>query len=74
MNSVTFKVEGMHCGGCAETIQTLLERHAGVRKASASFDKREAQVLYEPRIVSEEQLAAAIDKAGFRVADRRSRS
>ena len=70
MNNATFKVDGMHCGGCAETIQALLQRHAGVRKASASFDKREAQVLYEPGTVSEDELVAAIEKTGFRVADR----
>ncbi|HEX9193341.1 MAG TPA: heavy-metal-associated domain-containing protein [Burkholderiales bacterium] len=31
MNTVTFKVEGMHCGGCAETLQARLARSAGVQ-------------------------------------------
>ncbi len=70
MNTVTFKVEGMHCGGCAETIQALLERSAGVQKAAASFDEGEARVLYDSRAVTEEQLVAVVEKAGFRVAGR----
>ncbi len=74
MSNVTFKVEGMHCSGCAATIQALLERHEGVRKASASCDEREARVLYDARSTSEEQLAAVLEKAGFRVTDRSASS
>ena len=70
MNTVTFKVEGMHCSGCAETIQALLERSAGVQKAAASFDEGEARVLYDSQTVTEEQLVAVVEKAGFRVAGR----
>ncbi len=70
MNTVTFKVEGMHCGGCAETLQALLARSAGVQKAAASFDEGEARVLYDSQTVTEEQLVAVVEKAGFRVAGR----
>lgn len=70
MNHVTFKVEGMHCSGCAATIQALLERHAGVRKASASYAEREARVLYDAKATSEAELGAVIEKAGFRVTER----
>lgn len=70
MNNVTFKVEGMHCNGCASTIQTLLQRNAGVRRASASFDTGEAKVLYDPTAVGEDDLAAVIEKAGYRVTHR----
>lgn len=74
MNNVTFKVEGMHCSGCAATIQALLERHGGVRKASASYDESEARVLYDSKATNEEQLAAVIEKAGFRVTERSASS
>lgn len=72
MKNVTFKVEGMHCTGCASTIQALLQHNAGVKKASASFDAGEARVLYDPAEVSEDQVAAVIEKAGFRVTERRA--
>ena len=70
MKNSTFKIEGMQCSGCAGTIQALLQSSAGVRKASAEFDTREARVLYDSAAVSEDQLAAAIEKAGFRVTKR----
>ena len=70
MNTVTFKIEGMHCDGCAVNIQSLLERNAGVRKAVASFKEGEARILYDSNVVTEEQLVAVIENSGFRVAGR----
>ena len=70
MNTVTFKVEGMHCNGCTATVQALLERNAGVKKAAASFGNREARILYDPQAVTEEQLIALIEQGGYRVAGR----
>lgn len=72
MKNVTFRVEGMHCSGCASTIQALLQRNGGVKRASASFDAGEARVLFDPALISEDQVAAVIEKAGFRVTERRA--
>ena len=66
--TVTFKIEGMHCDGCAKNIQSLLERKAGVQKALASFDKAEARILYDSSAINEEQLVALIENSGYRVA------
>lgn len=74
MNNVTFRLEGMHCSGCASTIQMLLQRKAGVRRVSASFDAGEARVLYDPAAVSEDDIAAAIEQAGYRVTNRSTAS
>ena len=70
MNNVTFKVEGMHCTGCASTVQMLLQRQPGVRRVSAYFNTGEARVLYDPAAVSEDDLVATIEKAGYRVTNR----
>lgn len=74
MKNSTFKIDGMHCCGCASTIQALLQGEAGVHKAAAQFDTHEARVLYEPSAISEDQLAAVIEKAGFRVTNRSTSS
>lgn len=74
MNNVTFKVEGMHCSGCASTIQTLLQRQPGVRRVSAYFNTGEARILYDPAAISEDELAATIDNAGYRVTARSATS
>jgi copper chaperone CopZ len=68
MNTVTFKIEGMHCDGCATNIQSLLDRKAGVKKAAASFKEGEARILYDSNAVTEEQLVALIENSGYRVA------
>ena len=70
MNTVTFKIEGMHCDGCAANIQSLLERKAGVQKTVASFKEREARILYDSIAITEEQLVAVIENSGYRVAAR----
>lgn len=70
MHNATLKVEGMHCDGCVATIQALIERIGGVRKAAVSFGDGVARVLYDPQSVVEDQLTAAIEKAGFRVTGR----
>lgn len=72
MKNVAFKLDGMHCGGCAATIQAVLERSVGVRKASASFEDREARILFDATTTSEGELASLIEKAGFRVVERRT--
>ena len=74
MNNVTFKVEGMQCSGCASTIQMLLQRKPGVRRVSAYFNTGETRVLFDPAAVSEDELAATIEKAGYRVTARSATS
>jgi len=68
MNTTNFKVEGMHCDGCAQIIQSLLEKKTGVRAASVSFKDSEARILFDTKILVEGQLVATIEKAGYRVA------
>jgi len=67
MKSVTFKIEGMHCGACASRIKMLVEQLPGVQTASVSFEQAHARILFDPQSVSEERFAALVDDAGFRV-------
>ena len=53
-----------------DTFRALVERNAGVKKAAASFDEGEARVLYDAEATNEEQLVAAVEKAGYRVTGR----
>lgn len=72
MNTATFKIEGMHCDGCASNIQALLGKSAGVQKAAVSFKEGQARVLYEAKSITGDELAAVIEKAGYRVVQRSS--
>jgi copper chaperone CopZ len=67
MKTATFRIEGMHCDGCASTIKGLLDRQSGVQIATVSFADRQARILYDPNATDEDRLVAAIEKPGFRV-------
>ena len=67
MKTAIFKIEGMNCDACANTIKSLLEKEPGVRMASVSFSKQQARVLYDPQSVQEDRLVDTIQKPGFRV-------
>ncbi|MBI3436340.1 MAG: heavy-metal-associated domain-containing protein [Proteobacteria bacterium] len=71
MKSVTFKIEGMHCEGCAQTIRALVEQESGVKSTDVSYRKSEARVLFDAEATSEGRLVVAIEKPGFKVVDRR---
>jgi copper chaperone len=70
MKSVTFKIQGMHCDGCALTVRTLLEREPGVKTATVSFKGGDARILYDPTTTNEERLVAAVERPGYRVTSR----
>lgn len=72
MKSVTLKIEGMHCGGCAETIRSLVEKQPGVQAVSVSFDEGQARILYDPHATREDQLVSVVQQPGFRVVSRES--
>lgn len=67
MKTARFKVEGMHCQGCADVIQALVECEPGVRRASVSYAEGEARILFDSGEVATERLVATIERAGYRV-------
>lgn len=70
MKTAVFKIEGMNCDACADTIKSLVEKQPGVRMASVSFSDQLARVLYDPQAVAEDRLVDAIQKPGFKVVAR----
>jgi DNA-binding transcriptional MerR regulator/copper chaperone CopZ len=67
MKDANFRIEGMHCEGCAKTIEALLGAEPGVQRAAVSFQAREAQVQFDPQATDDAHLAAAIERAGYKV-------
>jgi copper chaperone CopZ len=68
MKTLVLTIEGMHYDGCAETIKALLTLETGVKVASVSYQERRARVLYDPAVIEERKLVAAIAKCGFKAA------
>jgi Cu+-exporting ATPase len=64
---VTLPVEGMDCGACAALLEKNLSQIPGVHKAWVSFEKKQASVDYDSRLVGPARFAKAITDAGYRV-------
>jgi copper chaperone len=67
MKTMIFKIDGMNCDACANTIKNLVEKEPGVRMASVSFADRQARVLFDPQAVQEDRLVDVIQGRRFRV-------
>lgn len=67
MKSITLKVEGMRCDGCAQTIEALVGAEDGVKAISVTYKTGEARILFDPARTSEDKLTALIKRPGFRV-------
>ncbi|GEM_PF-669626 len=65
METVTLKVEGMTCGGCAVGARTALGRLDGVEKADVSYEEQLAVVVHDPAKVTVEKMAEAVAELGF---------
>ena len=67
MKTTIFRIEGMNCDACANTIKGLVEKEPGVRMATVSFSERQARILYDPNATPEDRLIEVIQRLGFRV-------
>lgn len=58
------KIEGMHCAGCAGSIERALGRVEGVKAVKVDRETGRAVIDHESR-VSSETLAALVNEIGF---------
>lgn len=70
MKSLTLKVEGLRCGGCAERVRTHVAAQPGVKSTDVSFEQAQARVLYDPQATDADRLAGVIQELGYQVVDR----
>lgn len=64
----TLNVTGMSCGHCKATVEGELGKLQGVRTAHADIERGTVEVSYDEARVSTEDLAQAIEEAGYSVA------
>jgi Cu+-exporting ATPase len=68
VQTVEFPVGGMSCANCAMNIErTLNKKVPGVLHASVNFASERASVSYLANLASVDEMAAAVEKAGFTV-------
>jgi copper chaperone len=67
MESTTIGISGMSCGHCVAAVKGALGRLDGVEVREVKVGS--ATVEYDPRAVSPERIARAIEDEGFGVRD-----
>jgi cation-transporting ATPase V/Cu+-exporting ATPase len=65
---IELTVSGMTCASCAARVQRVLARQPGVERAAVNFATERAAVAFDPAVVSLDDLVAAVDKVGYRLA------
>ena len=65
--TIELPIRGMTCANCANTIERTLKRTAGVVAAQVSYAAEKARVEYVPGLVSQSELARAVQSAGYEV-------
>ena len=66
MKEIKLKIEGMHCTGCSNRLEKVLNNTDGVEKATVSFEQKQAIITYNENQIDIEQIKQAIQDAGFR--------
>ena len=66
---IELAVNGMACGSCSTKLSKALTKLDGVLTGSACHQSKKATVLFDPAKLKSEQIVAAINKTGFKVAD-----
>jgi periplasmic mercuric ion binding protein len=63
--TVTLAVDNMYCEACPYMVKKILERLAGVAKATVSFKEKTAMVVYDDSKTTVKALTDAATSAGF---------
>src|ERR1051326_1729559 len=66
---ITLPIEGMTCASCVRRIEKALNKLDGVTEASVNLATEKAHVVFDPSQANVEQMRAAVEKAGYRLAE-----
>ncbi|GAB1303056.1 Copper-transporting ATPase 1 [Apodemus speciosus] len=59
------KVEGMTCHSCTSTIEGKVGKLQGVQRIRVSLDNQEATIVYQPHLITAEEIKKQIEAVGF---------
>ncbi|KJH43765.1 copper-exporting ATPase [Dictyocaulus viviparus] len=58
-------IKGMVCGSCVSNIQESIGKLPGVSSIDVSLKDEKGFIVYDPTMITDEQLVAAVDNIGF---------
>jgi len=67
MQTITFNVGGMTCGGCVASVTRVLKSMQGVGDVAVTLAPPQARVTFDAATANAAQLNAAIEDAGYDV-------
>ncbi|MHB9024796.1 MAG: heavy-metal-associated domain-containing protein [Armatimonadota bacterium] len=67
MVTTAFRVQGMSCQGCAQSISRRLLATAGVQDAEVDFASGTANVTFDETVTNADSLEKVIESLGFDV-------
>ncbi len=70
--TVTISIEGMHCGGCASSVEKKLKATEGVEEVRVSFEKKEAWIKFDDKKTNVARLREVINSTGFKAVGEKS--
>ncbi|KAK4478902.1 hypothetical protein RD792_014409 [Penstemon davidsonii] len=59
------RIKGMTCTSCATTVETCLQSLPGIQRAQVALTTEEAEVRYDPKILTYNQIIQSIEDTGF---------
>ncbi|WP_455342644.1 heavy-metal-associated domain-containing protein [Variovorax durovernensis] len=65
MQTLSFDVSGMSCGGCTGSIQRALSKIDGISRAEVTLSPGIATVVVDPTRVTPTQIESAISRLGY---------
>lgn len=65
----SLQIEGMHCAGCANSVEKALSNVDGVKKATVNLATEKALVEFENGTVNDQALKEAVQAAGYDIKD-----
>jgi copper chaperone CopZ len=70
--TVTMRIEGMHCGSCASSVEKKLKATDGVEEVRVSFEKKEAWIKFDDKKITLARLREVINSTGFKAVGEKS--
>ncbi|KAF5729222.1 copper-transporting ATPase RAN1 isoform X1 [Tripterygium wilfordii] len=65
MRRIQVRVTGMTCAACSNSVEAALMDVDGVLKASVALLQNKADVIFDPKLVKDDDIKNAIEDAGF---------
>lgn len=66
---IVFKINGMHCASCAETIKNALLKEKGLILAAVNFSLGKANIEYDSEKINKEKIKLLIKQIGYEASE-----